>query len=101
MTRYSGTSEKARLSTSGRRVNIADRSIGVNSHLCGFTTSESASSTPASTWRISGTTAATPPYEPSTCSHMSSRAHNAAIAGTGSMLVVLVVPTVATVASGR
>ncbi len=73
----------------------------MKSHLCGFTTSESARSQPSSTWRISGTTAAEPPYAASTCSHMPWRAHTSATAATGSTLVVDVVPTVATAARGR
>ena len=76
--------------------------MGVNSHLCGLTTRESARATPSSTAsRSSGTIAATPPYAPSTCSHIPSRRQTSAIARTGSMLVVLVVPTVATAAIGR
>ena len=51
--------------------------------------------------RYSGTIASMPPYAPSTCSHTFSRRQISAIAGTGSMLDVLVVPTVATQASGR
>ncbi len=77
------------------------RSNGVNSHLCGLTTSESARPAPASTCAWDGRIAATPPYAASTCSQRCSRSQMSAIAGTGSMLVVDVVPTVATTASGR
>ena len=90
----------ARFSKSGRRVYSAEQSIGVNSHLWGFTTRESARSHPSSTCRISGRIAAVPPYEASTWSHIPWRPQISAIAGTGSMAVVEVVPTVATTATG-
>ena len=73
----------------------------MKSHLCGFTTIESARSQPASTSRCSGTMAATPPYAASTWSQSPSRAAMSATAGTGSTLVVDVVPTVAQTATGR
>ena len=92
---------KARFSTSGRRQNRAEQSMGVKSHLCGLTTIESARSHPASTSRRSGRMAATPPYAASTWSQRPSRAAMSAIAGTGSTLVVPVVPTVAHTAMGR
>src|SRR5215218_3169050 len=51
--RYSGTSEKALRSSSGRAHQKALQSIGTNSHLWGFTTSESARSTPTADQRNS------------------------------------------------
>ena len=90
----------ARFNKSGRRVYNTEQSIGVNSHLWGFTTSESARSHPSSTWRISGRIAAVPPYDASTCNHIPCFSQISAMAGTGSMAVVEVVPTVATTASG-
>ena len=44
--RYSGVSAKAARRSSGRAVNRHEQSTGVNSHLCGLTTSESARSKP-------------------------------------------------------
>ena len=44
------------------------KSIGVNIHLWGFTTSESASSAPFKMWRYSSRMAAGPAYAASTCS---------------------------------
>ena len=55
-------------STSGRRVQNAEQSIGVKSHLCGLTTIESARSHPSRHQRSSGQTAAEPAYAASTCS---------------------------------
>src|SRR3954466_6306305 len=98
--RYSGTRLNACLSTSGLLVYSTEQSIGTNSHLCGFITSECARSHPARTGRISGRIAADPPYAASTCSHNPSRSHTSAMAETGSMDVVEVVPTVATTAIG-
>ena len=72
--------------------------MGVKSHLCAFTTSESARSTPAKAQRNSGQTMAEPAYAASTCSQAPARAQASAIAGTGSTEVVDVVPTVATTA---
>src|SRR4051812_24636355 len=77
-----------------------ERSKGVNSHLCGLTTSESARSAPSRIDSYPGTIAATPAYAASTCSQIDSRAQMSAIAATGSMLVDDVVPTVATTATG-
>ena len=45
--RYSGTRLKAARRSSGRRVQSVEQSIGVSSHLCGLTTTESARSQPA------------------------------------------------------
>ena len=58
--RYSGTRLKARRKSSGLRVQRAEQSIGVASHLCGFVTIESPSSHPAKRSRSSGQTAAAP-----------------------------------------
>ena len=44
----------------GRRVKNAEQSIGVSSHLCGLTPTESARSQPAKSGRSSGHTAALP-----------------------------------------
>ncbi len=96
--RYSGTRLNARRRSSGRRLQNSEQSIGVNIHLCAFTTSESARSTPANAQRSSGHTIALPAYAASTCSQAPARAHASAIAGTGSTEVVEVVPTVATTA---
>src|SRR5436190_11218801 len=51
--RYSGTSENAFRKSSGRAHQNAEQSIGVNSHLCGLTTSESTRSTPSADHRNS------------------------------------------------
>src|SRR3972149_3861174 len=56
---------------------------------------------PSRAQRNSAATAAMPAYAPSTCSHNPSRAQTSAMAGTGSTLVVEVVPTVATTQNGR
>src|SRR5207253_1173191 len=101
LVRYSGTIENASRSTSGWRVQSTLQSTGVNSHLCGLTTTESASSAPSSTQRSSGTSAALPAYAASTCSQRRCSAQTAAIVATGSTLVLDVVPTVATTATGR
>src|SRR5689334_14232888 len=78
-----------------------DRSNGVNSHLCGFVTKESARSQPARIFLNSGTIAAEPAYAASTCNHIACSSHIGTISGTGSMLDVDVVPTVATTQNGR
>src|SRR3954469_15914432 len=96
--RYSGTYENASWNASGRRVQSAEQSIGVKSHLCGLTTTESAWSTPSRHQRSSGQTAAEPAYAASTWSHTPASAHRLASSGTGSTDVVAVVPTVATTA---
>ena len=54
------TSANASWNASGRRVQSAEQSIGVKSHLCGLTTTESARSTPSRHQRNSGHTAAEP-----------------------------------------
>ena len=59
--------------TSIRRQYSTLRSNGVNSHLCGLTTSESACSAPRRIHSYPGTIAATPAYAASTCSHTRSR----------------------------
>src|SRR5438445_773408 len=100
LVRYSGTIENASRSTSGWRVQSTLQSTGVNSHLCGLTTTESASSAPSSTQRSSGTRAALPAYAASTCSQRRCSAQTAAIVATGSTLVLDVVPIVATTAAG-
>ena len=51
---------KTRRSASGRRVHTHEQSIGVNSHLCAFTTTESAASTPSRDHENSGQTQALP-----------------------------------------
>src|SRR5919204_3818955 len=94
--RYSGTRLNAARRISGRLVQSSEQSIGVNSHLCALTTSESARSTPACDQRSSGHTHAEPAYAASTWSHEPACAHASAIAGTGSTDVDAVVPTVAT-----
>ena len=99
--KYSGTSENARRSKSRWRQYRTEQSKGVNSHLCGFKTSESARLQPSRMRRISGTIAAEPPYAASTCSHIACGSQISTIAGTGSMLDVEVVPTVATTQKGR
>src|SRR3954471_19788641 len=96
--RYSGTSANVSCSTSGRLVQKAEQSIGVNSHLCGLTTKESARSQPARHQRSSGQTAAAPAYAASTCSQTPASSQRAASSATGSTDVVDVVPTVATTA---
>ena len=60
----------------------------------------SACSTPSKIQRISGTIAAVPAQAASTCSQIPSDWQIAAIAGTGSMAVEDVVPTVATTHAG-
>ncbi len=75
--------------------------MGVNSHLCGLTTTDVAASQPSSTCRYSGMIAALPAYAASTCSQRSSLSQTSAIARTGSILVVDVVPTVGTTQNGR
>src|SRR5205823_13115608 len=97
--RYSGTRLNAARRSSGRFVQRQEQSIGVSSHLCAFTTSESARSTPSNAQRNSGQTIAAPAYAASTCSQTPARAHASAITGTGSTEVVDVVPTVATTAA--
>jgi hypothetical protein len=77
------------------------KSNGVNSHLCGFTTSESALSAPRRIHSYPGTIAATPAYAASMCSHTRSRAQMAPISSTGSMLVLDVLPTVAITATAQ
>ena len=73
----------------------------MNSHLCGFTTTESARPQPSITPRMPGARAAAPAYAASTCSQICrSVSRTSAIAATGSTLVVDVVPTVATTAIG-
>ena len=67
----------------------------MNSHLCGLNTKLSARSSPASSPRNSGHTAADPAMAPSTCSHMPAASATGAIAGTGSTASELVVPMVA------
>ena len=51
---------KRRVERLGRLVQSVEQSIGVKSHLCGFTTTESACSTPSRHQRSSGHTAAEP-----------------------------------------
>lgn len=58
--RYSGTSEKAAFSRAGSRTKSTEQATGVNSHLWGLTTSESARSIPFMRARCSGQRAATP-----------------------------------------
>jgi len=58
--RYSGTRPNASRNVSGLRKRRSEASNGVNIHLCGFTTIESARSHPSNAPRISGTTAAAP-----------------------------------------
>jgi hypothetical protein len=58
--RYSGTRVIAACRSSGRRVHSAEQSTGVNSHLCGLTTTESARSIPSQAQRNSGQTIAEP-----------------------------------------
>ncbi len=72
---YSGTRLKAPRSASGLHVHSSEQSIGVNSHLCAFTTSESARSTPACDQRSSGQTHAEPAYAASTCSQTPAASH--------------------------
>src|SRR6478672_111460 len=96
--RYSGTYENASWNASGRRVQSAEQSIGVNSHLWGFTTTLSAASTPSRHQRNSGQTAAEPAYAASTCSHTPASLHRRASSETGSTEVVAVVPAVGTTA---
>jgi hypothetical protein len=84
-----------------RRDRSSDASSGVNSHLCGLITIESARSQPANGARRSGSIATTPAYAASTCSQQPSRSAMSAIAATGSTDVDEVVPTVATIAIGR
>ncbi len=96
--RYSGTSENASRNACGRRVQSAEQSIGVASHLWGLTTIESASSQPSNRSRSSGQTAAEPAYAASTWSQTRASAHLSAIAGAGSIEEELVVPIVATTA---
>src|SRR5438128_1665874 len=95
---YAAGAAKALRSDSGRRVHSAEQSSGVNSHLCGFTTTESAHSAPSMHQRSSGQTAAAPAYAASTWSQTPASLQRSAIAGTGSTEVVEVVPTVATTA---
>src|ERR687887_688246 len=97
--RYSGTRLNAARSASGRRVQSSEQSIGVKSHLCALTTSESARSTPACDQRCSGQTHEAPAYAASTWSQTPAAAQASAIAATGSTEVVDVVPTVATTAA--
>ena len=59
--RYSGTRLNASRNASGRRKSRSEASNGVNIHLCGFTTIESARSHPANSPRCSGASAAAPP----------------------------------------
>src|SRR6516165_9313501 len=92
---YSAEAANALWKDSGLRVQTAEQSIGVKSHLCGFTTTESARSTPSMHQRSSGQTAAEPAYAASTCSHTPASPHRRAISDTGSTDVVDVVPTVA------
>src|SRR6476620_2486173 len=94
--RYSGTYENASWNASGRRVQSAEQSIGVKSHLCGLTTIESARSQPSRHQRSSGQTAAEPAYAASTCNQTPACSQRSASAGTGSTEVDDVVPTVAT-----
>ena len=91
----------AAASRSIRRVSSSDASSGVNSHLCGLTTIESARSQPSNGARSSGTSATAPAYAASTWSHVRSRSAMSAMAATGSIDVDDVVPTVATIAIGR
>ena len=56
-------------SSSGRDVQSSEQSIGTISHLCGLTTSESASSTPSCDARSSSQIHDEPAYAASTCSH--------------------------------
>src|SRR6266545_2481479 len=58
--RYSGTRLNAWRMSSGRLDQRSEQSIGVKSHLCALTTSESARSTPACDQRSSGQTQAEP-----------------------------------------
>src|SRR6476646_10011219 len=97
--RYSGTSANVSWNTYGRRVQSAEQSIGVKSHLCGLTTIESARSQPSRHHRSSGQIAAEPAYAASTWSHTPASAQRSASAGTGSTDVDDVVPTVATTAA--
>ena len=101
MRRYSGTRLNAARSWSIRRVSSSEASSGVNSHLWGFTTIESARSQPANAARRSGMIATGPAYAASTCSHRPSRAAMSAITATGSTDVDDVVPIVATTATGQ
>src|SRR5207247_10878404 len=94
--RYSGTSENAVRNSSGRDVHSSEQSIGVSSHLCAFTTSESASSTPSCDHRCSSQTHAEPAYAASTCSHAPTSCARPASSRTGSTDANDVVPTVAT-----
>src|SRR4029079_11956519 len=82
--RYSGTSENASRNCSGRDVQRSEQSIGNISHLCGLTTSESASSTPSCDQRSSSQIHAEPAYAASTCSHAPATRARSASARTGS-----------------
>jgi len=57
---YSGTMLNAARYSSGSRNSNSDASNGVNIHLCGLNTIESARSHPLSSGRNSGTSAAAP-----------------------------------------
>src|SRR5438046_2247055 len=99
--RYSATSENASFKTLRSLQYNTERSNGVNSHLCGFTTIESARSQPLKYCRNSGTIAVEPAYAVSTCSQMPYFSQMSATASTGSTLEVEVVPTVGITQMGK
>jgi hypothetical protein len=84
-----------------RRLTSRDASNGVNSHLWGLMTIESARSQPSKSEQRSGSSATTPAYAASTWSHRLCRSAIAARAAIGSADVDAVVPSVATIAIGR
>src|SRR5258706_15272712 len=87
-------SEKASFKSFRSLQYSTERSNGVNSHLCGLTTIESARSQPLKYLRNSGTIAVDPAYAVSTCSQILYFSQMSAIASTGSTLDVEVVPMV-------
>src|SRR5436190_11749987 len=97
--RYSGTSENACRNSSGLEVQRSEQSAGTSSHLCGLTTSESASSTPSCDHRSSSQIHAEPAYAASTCSQAPAACARSASSLTGSTEANEVVPTVATTAA--
>ena len=98
--RYSGfTASERRISPASRYRKML-QSIGVDIHLWGFSTIESARSHPSNSLLFSGREAAGPAYAASTCIHTPSRSHTSAMADTGSTLVVEVVPIVAHTMTG-
>ena len=92
-------SENAVRSSSGRDVQSSEQSIGTISHLCGLTTSESASSTPSCDQRSSSQIHDEPAYAASTCSQAPAACARSASSRTGSTDANDVVPTVATTAA--